>query len=112
VYAIGVVLLEIGLWRPVVEFDPNFPDMGPDDVRQTLETHARLRLPHYMGKAYTEAVLACLGGRLGEGANGGGARNVGAVETVSRNIEQLREEVQLVYNERVMGGIESGLSLE
>jgi hypothetical protein len=37
---------------------------------------------------------------------------VGAVETVSRNIEQLREEVQLVYNERVMGGIESGLSLE
>jgi len=112
VYAIGVVLLEIGLWRPVVEFDSNFPDMGPDDVRQTLETHARLRLPHYMGKAYTEAVLACLGGRLGEGANGGGARNVGAVETVSRNIEQLREEVQLVYNERIMGGIESGLSLE
>ncbi|KAG8529892.1 uncharacterized protein KY384_005373 [Bacidia gigantensis] len=64
IYALGTVLLEIGIWRPLIGFDRNFEKMKPLEVKQCLEAHARERLPHYMGVEYTEAVLSCLQGTL------------------------------------------------
>lgn len=63
-YALGVVLLEIGLWRPVLGFEEDYDEMSPDEIMLSLQEHAKDRLPHYMGLDYTEAVLACLNGSL------------------------------------------------
>ncbi|KAF7553410.1 hypothetical protein G7Z17_g3647 [Cylindrodendrum hubeiense] len=69
-YALGVVLLEIGLWQPAIHIDVKFTTdvdgntMDPDAIKRTLGKHAKLRLPHYMGDDYADAVLACLWGPL------------------------------------------------
>ncbi len=60
IYALGVVLLEIGLWRLAAGFENGFSRMEAHSIMQSLQEHARDRLPHYMGVEYTEAVLACL----------------------------------------------------
>ena len=62
IYALGTVLLEIGIWRPLLGFDRRFERMRPQEIKQCLELHAAERLPHYMGLEYTEAVLTCLQG--------------------------------------------------
>ncbi|PNP37818.1 hypothetical protein TGAMA5MH_10303 [Trichoderma gamsii] len=72
IYALGVVLLEIGLWRTVSQlFDKQI-----NEIRQTAETKllkaknvtatltglAEKELPKEMGERYASAVLACLTG--------------------------------------------------
>ncbi|KAL6909113.1 hypothetical protein GGI43DRAFT_394623 [Trichoderma evansii] len=72
IYALGVVLLEIGLWRTVSQlFDKQI-----NEIRQTAETKllkakdvtamlislAKKELPKEMGERYASAVLACLTG--------------------------------------------------
>jgi len=64
IYTLGVMLLEIDLWRLALKFG-NFSNMNADKIKECLEEHARYRLPHYMGGAYTDVVLACLKGALG-----------------------------------------------
>ncbi|KAK5050438.1 hypothetical protein LTR84_003719 [Exophiala bonariae] len=79
VYSLGVCLLEIGLWISFVlwqatadEPSPN-PILGFDDllklkderkkafeIKNILVAMAKERLPHKMGKRYTEIVVACL----------------------------------------------------
>lgn len=100
IYALGVVLLEIGLWRPAIRFE-NFSNMTPDERKDSLVEHARYRLPHYMGFAYTDAVVACLLGSLGS-YDQSDPDNVGL---------QQREVVQVDYFEKIIGGIESGVHL-
>ena len=65
IYALGVTLLEIGIWRPLIKFQDNFSDISADDVKRCLIQHAEHRLPHYMGEDYTQAVLKCLKGDFG-----------------------------------------------
>ncbi|KAK3646864.1 hypothetical protein LTR56_008352 [Elasticomyces elasticus] len=65
-YAIGVVMLEIGLWRPAMEFEKDY-GRDPWVIRGKLQEHAAARLPFYMGQDYTNAVLACLKGSFGTG---------------------------------------------
>ncbi|KAH8882402.1 hypothetical protein GQ53DRAFT_885425 [Thozetella sp. PMI_491] len=68
VYALGVIFLEIGLWQPAIRLDARFTADGggnaldPEATMRALCDHARIRLPHYMGVDYAEAVLACLQG--------------------------------------------------
>lgn len=62
-YSLGVVLLEIGVWRPVSGF-ADFSQMTPDSIQVTLIEHATERLPHYIGKDFSDAVVACLNGSL------------------------------------------------
>ncbi|KAJ3548169.1 hypothetical protein NM208_g1146 [Fusarium decemcellulare] len=64
IYSLGVVLLEIGLWRPAVGFEADYGDMEAEERMHNLCEHAKDRLPHYLGLDYTEAVLACLNGSL------------------------------------------------
>ena len=59
IYALGVVLLEIGLWRSACGFE-DYSNAESHVIMHSLQDHARDRLPHYMGEAYTNAVLRCL----------------------------------------------------
>jgi len=80
IYSLGVVLLEIGLWKSFVDYDsdgqnpspsPNLllgaktkstssPIGGALDVKKKLEALAEKELPARMGKRYTDIVLLCL----------------------------------------------------
>lgn len=64
IYSLGVVLLEIGLWKPAASFERDYGDMDAEQIMSSLQEHAKDRLPHYMGVSYTEAVLACMDGSL------------------------------------------------
>jgi len=100
IYSLGVVLLEIGLWRPVIGFEA-FEGMDPDAIKDRLREHSRARLPHYMGGKYTRAVLECLDETLADGC-------VAALG----GLERFRESVQIAFSEKVLGGIEGGVALE
>lgn len=65
-YALGMLLLEIGLWKL-------FPDAVPDwtailDKRKTVVKEIVPQLSFSMGSCYRDAVLACLEGDWGEWA--------------------------------------------
>lgn len=98
IYALGVVLLEIGIWRPVLGFDKHFDEMGSDEVKKCLELHAKERLPHYMGVEYTRAVVRCLGGEL--------VKEGSATEKrVESGHGSMREEMQIAFWENVVESV-------
>lgn len=65
-YSLGVVLLEIGLWRPMKELFPpsKYVRVTPVEMKETLLKNARARLAHYMGTSYAQAVITCLTGEF------------------------------------------------
>lgn len=67
IYALGVVLLEIGLWEPAVRLEKNMFSMAnnPHAVRAQLIKHAQRRLESRVGRKYKEVVLKCLTGDFG-----------------------------------------------
>jgi hypothetical protein len=86
IYSLGVVLLELGLWEPLVQVQRNgtqsqyrlhrgFPDLLEEgnldrgvrawNAKERLVNIATEWLPPRMGEAYTEVVVACL--NVGEG---------------------------------------------
>ncbi|KAJ5178875.1 hypothetical protein N7492_002085 [Penicillium capsulatum] len=67
IYALGVVLLEIGLWDPAAKLDRNMFTMArnPGAVQAQLIKHAERRLESRVGKKYTEIVIKCLTGEFG-----------------------------------------------
>jgi len=99
IYALGVTVLEIGIWRPLIKFQENFADMSADEVKQCLILHAEHRLPHYMGEDYTHAVLKCLKGDFGL-----------PDERISVSPDNVELNIQ-VWNE-VTARIETGVRLE
>lgn len=100
IYALGVVLLEVGLWRPVMGYE-EWRDCGSADERKSmLEEHAAERLPHYMGRGYTDAVSACLKGEIADEV----------AREPSNDVE--REKVLLAFWDKVVGGIEAGVHLK
>lgn len=67
IYALGVVLLEIGLWEPAAKLDRNMfaTANNPRAVQAQLIKHAERRLGGRIGKKYQEIVLKCLTGDFG-----------------------------------------------
>ncbi|KAK4182689.1 kinase-like domain-containing protein [Podospora australis] len=63
-YSLGIVLLEIGLWRPlkVQLSSKKFQTMGMAEIRQELIRRAERRLGANMGVVYRDVVVWCLGG--------------------------------------------------
>ena len=72
IYSLGVVLLEIGLWKTAKEMYGELrdkksggtvtpPTITGNDIKGYFELNAREGLKHRMGRAYQEAVLTCLG---------------------------------------------------
>jgi len=72
---------------------------GADERKSMLEEHAEERLPHYMGRGYTNAVSACLKGEIADEIGG----------EPSNDIE--REKVLLAFWEKVVGETEAGIHL-
>ena len=74
IYALGVVLLEIGLWRTALSiYNQTRALMKPEvqkrqvssrEIKSILLDAARRRLSHHMGAAYASAVEACLSDRF------------------------------------------------
>ncbi|KAI1126010.1 hypothetical protein F5Y10DRAFT_245896 [Nemania abortiva] len=66
VYSLGVVLLEIGIWKTARQmydetFEPGNNPIG-EDVKEAFIRRARQELGHCMGSSYRDAVLLCLDG--------------------------------------------------
>lgn len=71
IYALGVVLLEIGLWQPALSIYGNACEnlregvtMSRNGIKNMFVEVAKRRLPHHMGEPYTAAVVSCLSGEL------------------------------------------------
>lgn len=67
IYALGVVLLEIGLWEPALKLETNMFSRAknPHAVQAQLIKHAEKRLEHRVGRRYKDVVLKCLTGYFG-----------------------------------------------
>ncbi|KAI1012026.1 hypothetical protein LB503_004467 [Fusarium chuoi] len=62
IYSLGVVLLEVGLWR--VAWSLRRDDENPAKFKEVLLSRVDDRLAHFMGTEYQEAVRSCLNGDL------------------------------------------------
>ncbi|KAL7957412.1 hypothetical protein V8C34DRAFT_285981 [Trichoderma compactum] len=63
IYALGVVLLEIGLWQSALTLDKSrFTRVKPSSITKVLIRHAEKRLGAKMGERYQAIVLTCLRG--------------------------------------------------
>ncbi|KAL9102753.1 MAG: hypothetical protein Q9187_009086, partial [Circinaria calcarea] len=64
IYALGVVLLEIGLWAPAISLQSNrFATVKkPKSIQDQLIKHAEKRLSSHLGTKYRDLVLKCLTG--------------------------------------------------
>ena len=66
-YSLGIVLLEIGLWRPLNEITQKYPLETPyEEIRDRLLKERIPLLKQSMGRRYCEAVRVCLAGDFGE----------------------------------------------
>jgi serine/threonine protein kinase len=65
-YSLGVVLLEIGLWYTMQNFDDEFETLISTAKRDLLVKYAQ-QLGAYMGELYRNAVVYCLTAEYGEG---------------------------------------------
>ncbi|OJD33663.1 het-s domain protein [Diplodia corticola] len=70
IYALGIILLEIGLWEEAAsiyrhqrEKAPN-AQLRPTHLQNIFLKSAKSRLAHHMGTRYLEAVLACIDGEF------------------------------------------------
>lgn len=96
-YAVGVVLFEIGVWKTVsTVFQPQVTTARQGNakhVKDQLMTLARTRLPEEMGTRYADAVQSCIGG-------------FGIVED-----DKDRTNLGLAFRQQVLDLLEAGLKL-
>ena len=71
VYALGIVLLEIGVWKSALSiYNGVMATRGsnsvlhPKELQMVFQEYASDCLSHSMGPAYAEAVMTCLSGKL------------------------------------------------
>jgi hypothetical protein len=67
IYALGVVLLEIGLWEPAIKLEKNMFAHASNSyaVQAQLIKHAQKRLESRVGRKYKDIVIKCLTGQFG-----------------------------------------------
>lgn len=68
-YSLGIVLLEIGIWRPINSWESKFRDSTAAEVRTDLIESCRTRLGVKMGVVYRDVVLRCMDGSLEDDVN-------------------------------------------
>ncbi|ERF73113.1 hypothetical protein EPUS_09187 [Endocarpon pusillum Z07020] len=90
IYSLGVVLLELGVWRPLLSTglaklkDSTDEEVAAAKVKDYLKKMAKERLPIVMGTKYCETVLFCLDVE-GDGQIGSST----VIEEVLRKLEEL-----------------------
>ena len=67
IYALGAILLEIGLWEPAIKLEKNMFAHASKNyaVQAQLIKHAQKRLESKVGRKYKEIVIKCLTGNFG-----------------------------------------------
>jgi hypothetical protein len=63
-FSIGLVLLEVGLWKPLADLTRDLKGQPPSQVKQKLLEVEVPQLGYYMGRLYRDCVIACLEGRF------------------------------------------------
>lgn len=117
VYSLGVVFLEIGLWKPfvrrrstverqviwkglddIINGDELKDGKTSHDVRQRFIDTAQKLLPPRLGRKYTNMVVACLSGNIQEGVDAEGdpeARvGLGYIKNVVSELEKLKKFIE------------------
>ena len=72
-FSIGLVLLEIGLWKPLTDLVRDLKGESPSKVKQKLLEVEVPQLGYFMGRRYRDCVIACMESRFvpeGSGAQG------------------------------------------
>jgi hypothetical protein len=59
--SVGVVLLELGLWKDLVGFETELHHAGPKQRREALIDISARELPRLVGERYEHLVSRCLG---------------------------------------------------
>ncbi len=59
-YSLGLVLLEIGMWRPISKVIDGGLKMEPSEFKKTVVGRCREKLGFYVGPKYRDVVLHCL----------------------------------------------------
>ncbi|KAG9228130.1 hypothetical protein BJ875DRAFT_528614 [Amylocarpus encephaloides] len=74
IYSLGVVMLEIGLWKPAEDLEKDgFRLVRPaesTDVKRMFEKQARDKLPFLTGHLYASVVVKCLTGNILDNESG------------------------------------------
>ncbi|KAF5671116.1 hypothetical protein FDENT_11000 [Fusarium denticulatum] len=83
-YSLGVVLLELGLWRPLRVMGSRNPGSTSGSVKDHLKKLAMTGLPCMMGTKYRDVVLFCL-----DIDGDGQISNSTAVEEVLKKVEEM-----------------------
>ena len=66
-YSLGVLLLEVGMWKLVEDQAKSLgPGKTPEERRNKMLEYAKTRLPTVMGSRYADVVLECLNGGLND----------------------------------------------
>ncbi|XTI91178.1 hypothetical protein V2W45_1345814, partial [Cenococcum geophilum] len=65
-YSLGLVLLEIGAWKPLADIikESRSENLSPERISTKLKTMAEKNLPSTVGEQYSKAVLSCLSDEL------------------------------------------------
>ncbi|KAJ0312472.1 hypothetical protein COL516b_001556 [Colletotrichum fioriniae] len=93
IYALGVVLLEIGLWSRADQIDrgalvaPEMEDKPKTTAQTRLLKHADQRLAFFAGETFRDIAVACLAGNVGD------ASVVDSFSTIVENLEKLAKSV-------------------
>ncbi|RYP93465.1 hypothetical protein DL770_000349 [Monosporascus sp. CRB-9-2] len=80
-YSLGVVLLEIGLWRPLSTWKLKFREYGLARIQSELIRTCGTHLGIKMGVAYRDIVLRCMDGSLEDGLEESGPDGKGHVSS-------------------------------
>ena len=91
-YSLSIILLEIGLWRPLksVLSSECFATMGSPEIHTELMRIAQTSLGSRMGAVYRDTVLRCMNGSLERGFDG----SLDETNAIDRNIlESFGEDV-------------------
>ncbi|KAH6687213.1 kinase-like domain-containing protein [Plectosphaerella plurivora] len=81
-YSLGIVLLEIGFWKPIDKLASR-EALGPKGTRRHLIKRRLPWLKHFMGEVYCEAVSMCLGQEIVDD----GVQDAGVLEQQQREIQ-------------------------
>ena len=65
-YSLGLILLEIGLWKPLGDLTKKSATSQPENIRQYLLEHCVPILGYSMGYYYRDAVQICLSGSFSD----------------------------------------------
>ncbi|MCJ1436346.1 hypothetical protein MMC27_005724 [Xylographa pallens] len=85
IYSLGIVLLEIGMWKPVKEMAPS--SLSVADWRHRLRDRLLNELRSRMGKKYFEVVERCLNGDFGGLSNTGASADTGTSAQTKHDTE-------------------------